>query len=422
MRIPSNLNRPTLYGASRRGPADDGSTRKLLRLVLALALVVVVMRQAARVEWYEPFFAEPPDRTSLPNGPYAPNGDVSPAGDERPPAGLPRPVVGLEYNDGRDADGERADAGPADGERADSERADSEQGEAGDVGRDAGAAEGRADAGPGAAGDLLADVADGSVWRGSDFPAFYHLLAAAAERAGRPQVPSPPGPLVGVLPLLQQPDIYRGRAVRVRGRVARSTRRQAAANEHGLGHYWELWLRPHDGSDRPLLAIVPDVPGVAESENGWGVDPRRLASRASLSDGPWVSVDGRFLKRLAYRSAAGVELTPVVIGRLSTTEPLSAIPGSELLGREEAVGSPATEAAPAAWGRKAAMLAGVLVAILVGVGLGWLAIWRSSADAARVRRLRAGELARSARWIESADPSASATDGSARRDPSQGGG
>ena len=381
MRIPSNLNRPTLYGAKRYGPADDGSARKLLRLVLALALVVVVMRQAARVEWYEPFFSEPPAGASSPREASWPDSGRSPPGD----AG--------EVSDDAGTAGGRGAVGP-----------------------------GPASDAPGPASDLLADVADGSVWRGSDFPAFYHLLAAAAERAGRPQDAAPPGPLVGVLPLLQQPDIYRGRAVSVRGRVARATRREAAANGHGGGHYWELWLRPHDGSDRPLLAIVPDVPGVAESENGWGVDPRRLASRASLSDGPWVSVDGWFLKRLAYRSAAGVELTPVVIGRLSTTEPLSAIPGGESLGREEAVGSPATEAAPAAWGRKAAMLAGVLVAILIGVGLGWLAVWRGAADTARLRRLRAGELARSARWIESADPSASAADGSPRRDPSQGGG
>ena len=396
MRIPSNLNRPTLYGAKRHGPADDGSTRKLLRLVLALALVIVVMRQAARVEWYEPFFAEPP------NGVSSPNGAFSPAAEGRSPAGLAPPVVDAEGSDGQDAGVGRA--------------------ESGETGPDPGAVGGRADAGPGTVGDLLADVADGSVWRGSDFPAFYYLLAAAAERAGRPQDPSPPVPLVGVLPLLQQPDIYRGQGVRVRGRVARATRRQAAENGHGLKHYWELWLRPHDGSDRPLLAIVPDVDRDAGGESTFVIDPRRLASRASLSDGPWVSVDGWFLKRLAYRSAAGVELTPVVIGQLSVTDPLSvadplaAMPGRDGRGRDDLKTPPASASA---WERNATMLVGVLGAILIGLGLGWLAIWRSSADAARVRRLRAGELARSARWIESID-SSSAADEPRRRDPPEG--
>lgn len=380
MRIPSNLNRPTLYGAKRYGPAEDGSARKLLRLVLALALVVVVMRQAARVEWYEPFFSEPPAGASSPRGASWPDSGRSPPGD----AG--------EVSDDAGTAGGRGAVGP---------------GPAGDA--------------PGPAGDSLADVADGSVWRGSDFPAFYHLLAAAAERAGRPHDPSPPGPLVGVLPLLQQPDIYRGRGVSVRGRVARATRREAAANEHGLRHYWELWLRPHDGSDRPLLAIVPEARGDAEGEHGVGFDPRQLASRASLSDGPWVSVDGWFLKRLAYRSAAGVELTPVVIGRIVAADRPSAIAGDGPAGPRDPGGSRADESPPSPPGRLGAIAAGVLGAILIGVGLGWLAVWRGAADTARLRRLRAGELARSARWIESADPSASGADGSPRRDPSQGG-
>ena len=57
MRIPSNLHDEPLYGRRGRTSAKSGGIRKLIRLGAALALVVVVMRQAGRTDVYAPFFA-----------------------------------------------------------------------------------------------------------------------------------------------------------------------------------------------------------------------------------------------------------------------------------------------------------------------------------------------------------------------------
>ncbi len=69
MRIPSQFNDSSLY-RPRRGeknagkvphvPGRAGETRRLIRLVAGLALVIVVMREAGRPGHYETFFADAP--------------------------------------------------------------------------------------------------------------------------------------------------------------------------------------------------------------------------------------------------------------------------------------------------------------------------------------------------------------------------
>ena len=46
MRIPSQFNDESLYGRRGRAPAAGGSPRRVIRLTVVLALVVVVMQQA----------------------------------------------------------------------------------------------------------------------------------------------------------------------------------------------------------------------------------------------------------------------------------------------------------------------------------------------------------------------------------------
>ena len=60
MRIPSQFNESSLYGRGKRPPPDSTqSYRRLLRLLVALVLVVMVMRQASRPQMYEVFFGDP---------------------------------------------------------------------------------------------------------------------------------------------------------------------------------------------------------------------------------------------------------------------------------------------------------------------------------------------------------------------------
>ncbi|MGB7343659.1 MAG: hypothetical protein WBD20_05580, partial [Pirellulaceae bacterium] len=58
MRIPSQLNDETLYGRRGRRPQSSQPYRRLIRLSVALALVVVVMQQASQPGVYETFFGD----------------------------------------------------------------------------------------------------------------------------------------------------------------------------------------------------------------------------------------------------------------------------------------------------------------------------------------------------------------------------
>jgi hypothetical protein len=165
-----------------------------------------------------------------------------------------------------------------------------------------------------------------------------------------------------VLPLLQQPDVFRHQLVLVRGHLARAERITARENPYEIADYWQLWLRPIDGADRPLVAIVRAVP-----------DPiAAVGAAATVQQGPPVAIVGRFLKRLAYQSAMGADLAPVIVGRLAALPP-----------------SPSA-AAPAAsdddpdrhWRWLVAM------ACLVGFALAAVPMWRTSVMNRRVRLLR----------------------------------
>ena len=72
---------------------------------------------------------------------------------------------------------------------------------------------------------------------------------------------------------------------------------EASENVYGIESYWQLWLRPSDGADRPMVVIVPDVD-----------DAVAAVGQGDETEGPPVIVAGRFLKRLAYTSAMGADL------------------------------------------------------------------------------------------------------------------
>ncbi|WP_246112799.1 hypothetical protein [Allorhodopirellula solitaria] len=182
---------------------------------------------------------------------------------------------------------------------------------------------------------LIAEMRDGTVWRADDGPGLMATLALHDPRKDRPTPPrSSQSKTVaaGVLPLLQQPDVYRGKSVRARGEVVQIEKLRASENPFGITSYWNLWLLPQDASNRPWLVIVGELPSElaaliptststpeaeqqerleAESDKrSWPVNAPR----------PLVDVDGEFLKRLSYQSAAGAELTPVVAGHVVTIQ------------------------------------------------------------------------------------------------------
>ena len=56
MRIPSQFNQDSLYRRDNRHRNATSHHRRLIRLILGLALVIVVMRQASQPAMYQVFF------------------------------------------------------------------------------------------------------------------------------------------------------------------------------------------------------------------------------------------------------------------------------------------------------------------------------------------------------------------------------
>ena len=430
MKIPSQFNEDSLYnrqsGPRVRRAESIQASRRLVRLGLGLLLVIVVIRQVSKPEFYQPFFSgnqATPTRVVQPPGSQVGAFREKPALEADPilqaeagwiAAQIPRPEQPIWLAEllrtvqsrelGQTNDDVNAFANWPESSWSDELFSDAsapirsheqqawldflqqfplsvgaKQAEAEFTGRDL-----RLVALMNALDQIsLQRVVDGGVWSGQDADALYRFLAEAQHMypvSGQDSRPTLTGipPRIGILPLLQQPKVYAGTEVSFRGRVARCERQMTsmqsvAANAYGITHYYRLWLRPLSGTDRPLLAIVPEV---SEEIAAVGADGIR-------SEGPPVLVAGHFLKRLAYRSAAGPDLAPVIVGGLvgkpSTSEAMSA----ELTNANE--GTQAGQPPPV---KSSSIIVLVASAFFVGSGLAAILFYHTNAQAKRSRQLR----------------------------------
>ncbi|WP_145420783.1 hypothetical protein [Planctomycetes bacterium K23_9] len=206
-------------------------------------------------------------------------------------------------------------------------------------------------------------VVDGAVWRSADFDAFYRQLDLA------PQLATDGAIGVSVVPLMQQPKTYLGQRVRVGGQVVRAEKKVAAANPFGVDHYWELWVRPSNGGDRPFVLIVPDVPATVAKIDG----------ETNVYKGPEIKVVGRFFKRLAYGSKFGADAAPVIIGRVLG-----------LRNRQANAKERSTRKAGSITGTTARgdFLLIAAIASLLGLTFAASVMWRTKVSARRSRQLR----------------------------------
>ena len=394
MRIPSQFNDENLY--RRKIPKGESAKtfRRLIRLVIGLALVIVVMRQAAQPAVYRAFFgplageaggaaaklpsAKPNTAGLINNSPqtsketkYSPEDRqfateiVSQLSREEQIAwmvALSRSLRGLKPEKIPDSIDTIRETLTSDSTVALTQRA-AWQKAINDIASDLGTL-GREDhlgleqkhAFLAALDDAAASrVVDGSVWRSGDFDRFYRCLNEAD------QMPNSGIAAVGVLPLLQQPDVFLNQLVTIHGSVARAEQIDARENPYKINDYWQLWLKPTEGADRPIVAIVPDAPQVV----------REIES--TTTEGPPITVVGRFLKRLAYKSGIGADLAPVVVGRI-TYAPFT---DNEQLQQT----SQETVSISRFW-----VIASV--ACLFGIVLAAVLMWRTGVTANRSRELR----------------------------------
>ena len=346
MRIPSQLDRDNLYRTKNRRPRPNESYRKIIRLCLGLVLVLLVMKQAARPTVYQTFFdpSQPTSQKSavstnprkIQNSPNF-SGESSPrhymlgattiTPPERSIANRLIEVLSqtdeqlwlktlLDWQSGIDSLSipssieilleELEKIGTSAEQEIEQEEINAWI----------------------AALDTLSDseitsenessyskilaifetldsrassrVIDGSVWRSGDFDGLYSFLLQSSS------APNEAVPVIGVLPLLQQPEIYRNQWVRVAGEVARVEQIQTPDNPYDVDEYWQIWLRPINGVNRPIVVIVPSIPKSVRDFGSSENDPIP----------PELQISGRFLKRLSYRSGLGADLAPVIVGEI----------------------------------------------------------------------------------------------------------
>ncbi|QDV67035.1 hypothetical protein Poly24_07260 [Rosistilla carotiformis] len=332
MKIRSSLTERSLY-RQRNHPQSTARSngRRLSTLTLALVLVLLLMQQAGDPEVYRKIFA----RLGVPI--------TTPAGIEIPsqPTFLPavpsqsaethdfRKLVALLSPEERDALTRRLAAIRHPSNPADDAPDDTLGASVASAARQAGFPDPTefesmlaitADSEPGDAGWKASEstyldalqaaldatyfdtIEDGTVWNGGDFKAFYRTLERVAANDSFSDDPV----YIGVVPLIEQSVIYRGRHVRMYGRAVQATRIDAKSNSFGIDHYWMVWLRPIDGSERPVVVYSPEVSEQVAALPETGVD----------DSGPMVDIDGLFLKRYLYRSAGGYDQAPLLVARI----------------------------------------------------------------------------------------------------------
>ena len=392
VRIPTQFDDDSLYPADKQRRRRSMPYRQIMRMALAMVLLVVVMNAASQKELYEPFF--PASVTSSDAGGVVVDGNNSMAGSdiqhpsaEKQPSELQRSTSFLNDAESRVASlpvdqqvqiacsliqslgGQQArplsivlkDASfslPPDRSQADQ----------------------RAFAG--AVIDAVVRkaeerIVDGAVWRSEDRDGLRLRLMQNQFGVGVGDDGGVAASVVGVLPMLQQPDAFRGQRVQVVGRLAKAEQIQDPIEQNPIPTHWKLWIQPTSGVARPIVALVTNLPP-SLAKNHQSESQRNDLSKTDSK--PTVRVTGTFFKRLAYRSSIGADLAPVVVGRLALAEKSPASQAPRPL-KQNASGIPPNRSPGKAW---AMLVASVGTGIVVAA---WL-MWRSSVDAKYLRRKR----------------------------------
>jgi hypothetical protein len=147
---------------------------------------------------------------------------------------------------------------------------------------------------------FLARVKDNTMLERHDSMAWWAMLRRVSEdREGRES------PAVTRLQLAEQPTAYRGRRVKVRGRVLKAYEVPADENPFGITHYNVLWLRPEGGDYLPITAYCLELPAKFPVLHALTEDGNQLHED--------VQVNGWFYKHWAYSSKSGLSLAPLLV-------------------------------------------------------------------------------------------------------------
>jgi hypothetical protein len=189
----------------------------------------------------------------------------------------------------------------------------------------------------------LSAIKDNTFFRAEENPAWFEILDSLKTAQANDLSQRSVGE-ISYAQFIDQPEIYRGQVVTVRGTVMREELVDAPANDASIEQYHRLVLRPAGGGVWPIIAYSLELPDKF---------PRGDDIRAD------VSVAGIFFKNWSYSWQDGLGLAPVILAKNVDWQPeLKIRPAQEAVALPNIVGVVAA--------------AGLLAALV-----GWLA-WRQS--------------------------------------------
>lgn len=147
--------------------------------------------------------------------------------------------------------------------------------------------------------ELLAAIRDNTHFRSRETGAWFHLLSILQQTTAAELASASRGE-IGYVQLIEQPQVYRGQVVTVRGSVRRAETVAAAENDIGLDDYHLLTIRPTGGQIWPIRAYCLNLPPAFPEGDDIATE---------------VKVTGFFFKNWSYNWEGGMGLAPVVLAR-----------------------------------------------------------------------------------------------------------
>lgn len=152
---------------------------------------------------------------------------------------------------------------------------------------------------PGVDPDYLKTVRDDFPFVKPDVDAWFQLLDVL-RGADRQELAAASVGRVTYVQMLQQPDVYRGRLVTVRGIMRRANRVPAPDNDYGIEHYYQTWITPQDDPNNLVVAYCLQLP------EGFPIGMKLEES---------VELAGFFFKRWVYPAQDKPRTAPVVLAK-----------------------------------------------------------------------------------------------------------
>ncbi len=155
---------------------------------------------------------------------------------------------------------------------------------------------------------MLNLVRDNSVWRAVERDALFRMFERLQVSTNE-QLKAESLGVRGFLQLYEQPKVYRGKLITVRGVARMAYHERARKNALGIEGYYVFWIKPNGGPDSPIVIYSLELPP------GFPKLKDRDVDRGTTVLSEEVEFTGFFFKRWAYRARDGINTAPLVIAK-----------------------------------------------------------------------------------------------------------